>query len=144
MIRPINFSVFFAALVAWNGLAAGGSPAFVMRIDDCHSPADWRQVCETFERHGFRCDLSVNAARLDDAQGKCLKELAVRGHEILDHTPSHNLYSISYPDAASFERARKLPFANDADATSRRVLFDCVADAAHPSNRTHIFRLINN
>ena len=137
MMKPIKISAFLsAALFSWIGLAADGRPALVIRIDDNHSPEDWRQVCETFERHGFRCNLAVCAASLDAAQGKCLKELAVRGHEILDHTPSHNLYSISYPDAASFERARKLPFANDADATSRRVLFDCVADAAHPSNRT--------
>ena len=124
-----------AALAAGSGFAADGGPAFVMRIDDNHTPADWRQVCETFERHGFRCSLAVNAVRLDDAQGKCLKELAARGHEIMDHTPSHNLYSMAYPDSASFERARKLPFAHDADDKTRRVFFDCVVDAAHPSNR---------
>ena len=125
-----------AALVAGSGFAAESGPALVMRIDDNHSPADWRQVCEIFERQGFRCDLAVVAARLDVAQGKCLKDLAARGHELLDHTPSHSLYWIDYPDAASFERARKLPFAHDADAKSRRVFFDCVADDAHPSNRT--------
>jgi len=136
MMKPIRIlTLLAAALIVGNGLAADGSPAFVMRIDDNHSPADWRQVCETFERHGFRCDLSVNAARLDDAQGKCLKELSARGHEILDHTPDHSLYSMSYTDAASFERARKLPFAHDADGKPRRVFFDCVADVAHPSNR---------
>lgn len=125
-----------AAFVAGGGFAAESGPAFVMRIDDNHSPADWRQVCGTFERHGFRCNLAVCAASLDESQGKCLKDLASRGHEILDHTPNHSLYSISYPDAASFERARRLPFAHDADEKTRRVLFDCVADAAHPSNRT--------
>ena len=125
-----------AALVAGVGVAADSRPAFVMRIDDNHSPADWRQVCGMFERHGFRCNLAVCAASLDESQGKCLKDLASRGHEILDHTPNHSLYSISYPDAASFERARRLPFAHDADEKTRRVLFDCVADAAHPSNRT--------
>ena len=125
-----------AALVAGVGVAADSRPAFVMRIDDGHPPADWRQVCETFERHGFKCSLAVCAAGLDEAQGKCLKDLVARGHEILDHTPNHNLYSLTYPDAASFERARKLPFAHDIDAKSRKVLFDCVADDSHPSNRT--------
>ena len=125
-----------AAIVAGAGFGADGGPAFVMRIDDNHSPADWRQVCETFERHGFRCSLAVCAASLDEARGKCLKGLAARGHEILDHTPNHSLYSLTYPDDASFERARKLPFAHDADAKSRKVLFDCVAEDSHPSNRT--------
>ena len=135
MKRVIVSALFSAAIVAGAGFGADGGPAFVMRIDDNHSPADWRQVCEIFERQGFRCDLAVVAARLDVAQGKCLKELAARGHELLDHTPSHSLYSIDYPDAASFERARKLPFAHDADEKTRRVFFDCVADDAHPSNR---------
>ena len=125
-----------AAFVAGGGFAAESGPAFVMRIDDNHSPADWRQVCETFERHGFRCSLAVCAAGLDEAQGKCLKDLVARGHEILDHTPNHNLYSLTYPDAASFERARKLPLAHDIDATSRKELFDCIVDDSHPSNRT--------
>ena len=132
----MQMKLLSAALAAGIGLAAESRPAFVMRIDDGHPPADWRQVCETFERHGFRCSLAVCAAGLDEAQGKCLKDLAARGHEILDHTPNHNLYSLTYPDAASFERARKLPFAHDIDAKSRKVLFDCVADDSHPSNRT--------
>ena len=136
-MKQLKISAFlFAALVAGVGFAADKCPALAIRIDDNHSPADWRQVCETFERYGFRCNLAVVAASLDEAQGKCLKDLASSGHEILDHTPNHSLYSIAYPDDSSFERARKLPFAHDADAKSRRVLFDCVADDAHPSNRT--------
>lgn len=125
-----------AALATGMSVVADCRPTFVIRIDDNHPPADWRQVCETFEQHGFRCSIAVNAASLDDSQGKCLKDLAVRGHEILDHTPDHSLYLLTYPDAASFERARKLPFVHDADAKSRRVLFDCVVDELHTSNRT--------
>ena len=136
-MKQFRIALFLsAALAAGIGLAAESRPAFVMRIDDGHPPADWRQVCETFERHGFKCSLAVCAAGLDEAQGKCLKDLVACGHEILDHTPNHNLYSLTYPDAASFERARRLPFAHDADEKTRMVLFDCVADAAHPSNRT--------
>ena len=72
-----------ALLVAGTGLATDRRPALVMRIDDNHSPADWRQVCEMFERQGFRCSLAVVAARLDEAQGKCLKDLAERKIRVL-------------------------------------------------------------
>ena len=135
MIKPINFSVFFAALVAWNGLAAGGSPAFVMRIDDNHSPKQWQSVCDVFEKYGFRCTFAVVAAKLSEPQGACLKELAARGHEIADHTPEHTLVSMSCKDAAEFERVSGLPFVHNSDAVGRRVFFNCVADDSHPANR---------
>ena len=148
MKRVIVSALFSAALVAGSGFAAESGPAFVMRIDDNHSPADWRQVCEIFERQGFRCDLAVVAARLDVAQGKCLKDLAARGHELLDHTPNHSFYSIDYPDAASFERARKLPFAHDADEKTRREAKASLQNAAylefrltHPKNDQLVAKL---
>ena len=128
-------ALFFAALVAWNGLAAGGSPAFVMRIDDNHSPKEWQSVCDAFEKYGFRCTFAVVSAKLSEPQGACLKELAARGHEIADHTPEHTLVSMGCKDAAEFERVRGLPFVHNSDAAGRRVFFNCIADDSHPANR---------
>ena len=45
--------ICIAALVAGIDVVADSRPALVMRIDDNHSPEDWRQMCETFERHGL-------------------------------------------------------------------------------------------
>ena len=117
-------------------LDSAGRPALVVRIDDNHSPDEWRKVCAIFERHGFRCSLAVNVAQLDEGQGRSLKELASHGHEVLDHTPSHSLYSVSYPNAATFGCARKLPFVHDADERSHTVFFDPVVEATHVRNRT--------
>ena len=119
-----------------TGADSDGRPALVVRIDDNHSPDEWRKVCAIFERHGFRCSLAVNVAQLDEGQGRTLRELAARGHEVLDHTPNHSLYSVSYPDDAAFGCARKLPFAHDADERSRTVFFDPVVETAHVRNRT--------
>lgn len=78
--------------------AAPPAPAFTMRFDDNRPAQWWRDVCGIFERHGFRCSLAVNATLLSESQGACLRELAKRGHEIMDHTPSHSIDSIVYPD----------------------------------------------
>ena len=94
-----------------------------MRLDDNKSPAQWREICGIFERHGMRCSLAVVPASLTAEQGACLKELAGRGHVIMDHTPSHSIYTVVYPDEASFEAARQLPFVHDSDVASLRVNF---------------------
>lgn len=116
--------------------ASAPRPAFTMRFDDNRPASWWRDVGEIFERHGFRCSFAVNAAELSESQGSCLKELAARGHEIMDHTPSHNIYLAKYPDDESFERARRLPFAHDADPETRKVFFSWDVRDDHPSNTT--------
>ena len=111
-------------------------PAFTMRFDDNRPASWWRDVGTIFERHGFRCSFAVNSAGLSESQGACLKELAALGHEIMDHTPSHSIYLAKYPDAESFERARRLPFAHDADPETRMVFFNWDVRDDHPSNTT--------
>ena len=119
-------------------------PAFTMRIDDNKPVSWWRDVGDIFERHGFRCSFAVNSAELSEEQGACLKELAARGHEIMDHTPSHSIYLVRYPDAESFERARRLPFAHDADPEKRKVFFNWEARDDHPDNTTFRARVEAN
>ncbi len=130
----------FISVLCLFTLAASASAApeasFTLRMDDNKPVAWWRDVGAAFERHGFRCSFAVNAAALSEKQGECLRELAERGHEILDHTPSHHLFVIVYPDQASFERASRLPFAHDANPDTRKVCFNAEADDAHPSNKT--------
>ena len=116
--------------------ASAPRPSFTMRFDDNRPASWWRDVGEIFERHGFRCSFAVNAAELSESQGSCLKELAARGHEIMDHTPSHSICLAKYPDDESFERARRLPFAHDADPETRVVFFDWDVRDDHPSNTT--------
>lgn len=110
-------------------------PGFTMRIDDNHSPEQWRRVAGIFENQGIRCSFAVNAAWLSDAQAACLKELSGRGHVIMDHMPNHSFYTASYAEGKEFERARRLPFAVEADEKTRTVRFRCEVDRDCSKNR---------
>ena len=115
----------------------GGNPipSFTMRIDDNHSVDDWCRVAEIFERRGMRCSFAVVPSALSEAQGACLKELAARGHLIMDHTPNHTFYQATYYDRAAFDHARRKPFVAEADEAKMKLYFRCEADKTHPKNR---------
>jgi len=111
------------------------APAFVMRIDDNHSEKDWKRVADIFEKRGIKVSFAVVPAALSESQGKCLKELADRGHEMMDHTPNHTFYKATYHDRAAFEKVKSKPFVQEADDKEMKVLFKCEVDKAHPKNR---------
>ena len=121
------------------GLAAAAigfaEPAFVMRIDDNHSVSDWMRVADIFERRGIKVSFAVVPASLSEEQGKCLKKLSDRGHELMDHMPNHTFYRATYHDRAAFERVKSKPFVQEADDKEMKVLFKCEADPKHPKNR---------
>lgn len=121
-----------AAVLNFEGLAA---PGFTMRLDDNRSPEQWNRIAGIFERQGMRCSFAVIPATLSEAQGACLKDLARRGHLIMDHTPNHSFYTASYAEQGEFERARRLPFAAESDEGTRTVRFRCETDGNCPKNR---------
>lgn len=120
------------ACAGWTAMAA---PSFTMRIDDNHSPAEWRAVADIFERRGIRLSFAIVPAKLTAAQGACLKELVARGHLLMDHTPNHTFYRLTYADAAAFAQARAKPFVQEVDEKQKTLYFKCEADDAHPKNR---------
>lgn len=122
-------------LMAAHGETPKDVSAFVMRIDDNHSPADWRKVADIFERHGMRCSFAVVSASLTESQGACLKELSARGHVIMDHTPNHAFYTLTYHDKAAYEHAKRLPFVHEADDAKLTLRFDPEVDETHSGNR---------
>lgn len=119
-------------------------PAFVMRIDDNHSAEDWRRIADIFEKRGMRCSFAVVPARLSEKQGACLKELSDRGHVIMDHTPNHAFYTLTYADRAMFEKAKGLPFVHEADEATMTLRFNCEADDADPENGRFRAKIENN
>ena len=119
-------------------------PAFVMRIDDNHSVEDWRRIADIFERHGMRCSFAVVPAMLSEKQGACLKELSDRGHVIMDHTPNHAFYTLTYADRTMFEKAKGLPFVHEADEVTMTLRFNCEADDADPENGRFRAKIENN
>ena len=133
----LQFLTLFGGLCASAGLpaAAAPRPAFTMRIDDNHAPAEWRKVADIFESRGMRLSFAVVPASLSEEQGACLKELAARGHVVMDHTPNHTFYRATYHDAAAFGAAKTMPFVHEADERSRTLYFRPTVDDAHPQNR---------
>lgn len=83
---------------------------FAMRLDDNHRPEEWRQVAECFETEGLRCSFAVVSSRLSPEQGACLRELAERGHEIMDHTAQHAMYVLQFCDADAVACHRSLTY----------------------------------
>ena len=116
------------------GLVRAATPSFTMRIDDNHAPADWRKIADIFESRGIRLSFAVVPARLSEAQGACLRELAARGHLLMDHTPDHSFYRLTYHDRAAFDRAKAEPFVQEVDEKGMVLLFKCKVDDAHPKN----------
>lgn len=110
-------------------------PSFTMRIDDNHSPAEWKRVAEIFESRGMRVSFAIVPSSLSDAQGACLKELSDRGHVIMDHTPNHTFYRATYHDVEAFNRAKGKPFVQEVDEKSQLLYFKPDVDDAHPQNR---------
>lgn len=132
-MKAIIFAISITCCTYLQG--AGSSPSFTMRIDDNHSVDDWRRVAGIFESRGMRCSFAVVPSGLSEEQGLCLKELAVRGHVIMDHTPNHTFYRATYHDRAAFESAKIRPFVAEVDEPRMTLYFHCEADEAHPKNR---------
>lgn len=66
------------------------------RGDDNHSPAKWRKLTEIFERYGYPVCASLNLLKnAHDAKYLAfVKDLQSRGHEVMDHSPSHRVFSM--------------------------------------------------
>ena len=126
-------TVLALGLAAVSAVFAG--PALTMRIDDNHSVSDWTRVADIFEKRGIKVSFAVVSAELSESQGKCLKQLADRGHELMDHMPNHAFYRAKYHDRAAFEKVKSKPFVQEADEKEMRVLFKCEVDPNHPKNR---------
>ena len=97
-------------------------PSFVMRFDDNKPVSQWREVAEIFETIGGRCSFAVNAATLDDRQWAALRDLAARGHEIMDHTAQHAVFKLLCATAAEADRHRLAEFFDHVEQDGRLVL----------------------
>ena len=117
-----------------------GEVGVAMRYDDNHKVAEWKALAEQFESRGLRMSLAVipNAKHwMTPEHWKTLKELADRGHEIMDHTPQHALYRLDYETKAEYEaaKAKKYPFVAACDDGAMRLYCLGKVDYDHPQNR---------
>ena len=75
------------------------------RYDDNRTVKMWKEVSDIFDKYGFPLMYAVNCRddqSLSADQQVFLRELAKRGHEIMDHTALHRVFVFSAPDAAEY------------------------------------------
>ena len=109
-------------------------PGFTMRIDDNKSVKDWRRLADLFEKRGIFVSFAVVPATLTEEQGACLRELSQRGHLLMDHTPNHNFYVITYKDRSMYESAKKLPDVHETFDGHMKVWFKPTVNRAFEKN----------
>lgn len=97
-----------AAAAAVLGLTAAAAPegkqgGLAFRFDDNKSAEQWSRMAEVFQKYDFPMSLAVNfALPVEPAALDVLRRLPARGHEIMDHTPSHSGFVIRTPDAQKY------------------------------------------
>lgn len=107
----------------------------VLRFDDAHPAAEWQELMAAFDAEGLKASLAVPAAQVtDEAQRDFLRRAAANGHEIMDHTHDHTMYSYCCRDKAEFDRFRTLPFVAETNAACRLIGFRLGFDRSHSGN----------
>ncbi len=83
-------NLFFTLLAQTPAQKTGG---ICFRVDDHQGASKWRDWNRTFNKHGLKFSLAINASRLynDTAAVNALKEIVASGHELMDHTPDHHM-----------------------------------------------------
>lgn len=105
------------------------------RFDDNKPPEQWRMMGELFERYGYRMSLALVSQELNENHARVLRELAGKGHSLMDHLPNHAVYRIRARTPREFEEYSRLPFVDHADPKNRQVCFRYELNREHPRNK---------
>ena len=127
-------------LVLFSGRILADAPlpakaGVCFRFDDNQPPAQWREMGALFESYGCRMCLSLISQNLNAPESRStLRELANKGHLMLDHLPSHAVYQISARNPEEFRKFAALPITDHADPVRKTVYFKYELNAEHPKN----------
>lgn len=103
----IIYPLIGICLITTSGLAEDVQPSrkragICFRSDDNHSPEKWLRLMEVFEK--YDCHVSAALNLLTVAHRKdymaFVKDLQERGHEVMDHSPTHRVFSTQFPSEA--------------------------------------------
>ena len=133
-IAMILFAGTFLLAQAETAVPKTGGVCF--RFDDNKPPEHWRQMGELFEKYGYRMSLALVSQDLNRKISlDVLRELAGKGHSMMDHLPNHAVYQIRGRTPQEFEEYSRKPFTDHADPKKRRVYFKYELNQNHPRNR---------
>lgn len=120
-----------------------GGVAF--RFDDNKKAEEWLQLAAVFDKHGCKMGVAINSSlRLDAEQVKVLQEMAKNGHIIMDHTPSHAMFSVNFSNPADFEKYSKDPAVHHAEPQHRRIFLKYVLKTDWPNNKPFVGKIVND
>ena len=96
-----------AAMAAGMAMAQTTSKVggLAFRYDDNQALAKWKALAEVFDRHGYPMSLALIATKDDVYNAETLaflKEAAAKGHELMDHTPNHSVFSFMSPEPQKY------------------------------------------
>ena len=70
-----------------------------LRYDDNQKPEVWRAMMELFAAHNATFSASLNMLDFAPEYFPVVRELAAKGHEIVDHAPNHRMFKFRAADA---------------------------------------------
>ena len=131
------FLAVTACLLSQAGTTVPKTGGVCFRFDDNKPPEHWRQMGELFEKFGYRMSLALVSQDLNRKNSlEVLRELAGKGHSMMDHLPNHAVYQIRAGTRQEFEEYSRKPFADHADPKTLRVYFKYELNRNHPRNKT--------
>ncbi len=76
--------------------AMAGPGGICFRMDDNQNPQKWGDVAAVFNRHKQKMCASLNIRRMGKPYIEMLLQLQRDGHEVMDHTPLHNISQFKF------------------------------------------------
>ncbi len=76
--------------------ATAGPGGICFRMDDNQNPQKWRDVAAVFNKHKQKLCTSLNIRRMGTPDIEMLLQLQHDGHEVMDHTPLHNISQFKF------------------------------------------------
>ena len=95
-VTTLLCGVFAVSSSAFAAEAPEGPGCVSFRSDDNRSVELWSEYTALFDKYGFHSCGSFNFASLSTEHVKFLKEFQTKGHEVMDHTPSHMVQYIDF------------------------------------------------
>lgn len=134
-MRMLSLLGVAGATLAANVVLDVRAAGVTFRFDDVHQAAEWKELTQLFDERGFKATFAINGGYVEtEDQRVFLREAAGRGHEFIDHTHDHAIFSYRYRDAADRDRLKGDPAVASCNLTEKRLNLRYEIDFRHPLN----------
>lgn len=125
--------IVVAVATAFGVLSSRAGVTF--RFDDVHPASQWRDVARQFEMRGVKATFAINPGKVTTEDQRLFLKTAVKnGHEIVDHTCSHSIFSHCCYNEDEFFALRSNPAVIGEERSEKRLNFRYEIRFDHPLN----------